>query len=145
LIFQFGIQIGNVRLGKQLDLKTTQSADFSQSLFYKNYYTKDKLTVLNVWATWCVPCINEMPMLNQVKRNFQNDAIEFLSISVDKDSLRFVKFNEKGTFNFHDITMADLKYRNAILNTLEGNEPDKWISSYSIPITYLLKDNKVLH
>jgi hypothetical protein len=84
-------------------------------------------------------------MLNQVKLNFKEEDVEFISISVDKDSLKFVKFNKTGKFNYDDITLVDLKYRNAILNTLEGKEPDEWISKYSIPITYFIKDKKVLH
>jgi thiol-disulfide isomerase/thioredoxin len=65
LLFQFGIQIGNVRIGKQIDLKTKQDYRFEQSNFYSDFYSKDDLIVLNLWATWCEPCVKEMPELKQ--------------------------------------------------------------------------------
>jgi thiol-disulfide isomerase/thioredoxin len=144
LILQFGIQIGNVRIGKQIDLKTKQDSNFEQSAFYKEYYEKDKLTVLNLWATWCQPCIEEMPLLDEVKSKYSKENINFISISVDNDSIKLVNFNKKGKFKFKDITLENLKYRNAILNTLDNRSPDKWISSYSVPVTYLIKNKKVV-
>lgn len=142
-LFQWGVEIGNVRIGKQLDLKTPQSANFQQSVFFKEYYNSDKLTVVNLWATWCKPCIEEMPMLNKIKDKFQ-DRVNFVSFSVDTDSVKLVKFLKSDRFNFYDLTLTDLQYRNAIFNTLENRPADKWISSYSVPVTYLVKDNKVL-
>ena len=144
LLTQFGIQIGNVRIGKQIDLKTHQDNNFGKSNFYKEYYSKDKLTVLNLWATWCVPCVGEIPDLNSVKDKYKNESFDFISLSIDNDSIKLVKFLSKGKFNFTDVTMDNLKYRNAILNTLEGEKADNVITSQSVPITYLIKNNKVV-
>jgi thiol-disulfide isomerase/thioredoxin len=144
LIFNFGIEVGNIRIGKQSDLRTIQSSEFKESVFYKGYYSKNNLTILNTWATWCAPCIKEMPVLNKVKADFEDSNIEFISISVDKDSIKLVEFNNSKEFKFKDITIKDLKYRDAILNTLEGKSPDEWISSYIVPITYFIKNEKVL-
>ena len=66
ILSQFGFEIGNLRIGKQVDLHIKQNKNFKQSNFYRNYYSKDKLVVLNLWATWCTPCIAEIPMLNKV-------------------------------------------------------------------------------
>lgn len=144
LLTQFGIQIGNVRIGKQIELKTKQKNEFENSSFKINYYSKNKLTVLNIWATWCKPCIAEIPELNSVKSKYSSEKINFISISVDKDSIKLNNFNKLKKFNFIDITFDNLKYRNAILNVLEGNKPNRIINSTIIPITYLIKDNKVL-
>ncbi len=144
LLLNFGIQIGNVRIGKQLDLQTKQDYTIENSSFYKNYFSKNKLTVVNLWATWCEPCVEEMPTLNLIKEKYQNQNIEFVSISVDTDSLKMIKFLKSGKFKFNDITLQDLKYRNAILNRLENKKMDQWISSKSVPITYLIKNKKVV-
>lgn len=141
---QFGFEIGNVRIGKQMDLKTHQDKNFSDSDFFKNYYSKDKLTVLNLWATWCVPCVEEIPELNSIREQYKDDSINFISISVDNDSIKLINFLNKDKFKFKDITISNLKYRNAILNSLENRTPDKWISSQSVPITYLIKNKKVV-
>lgn len=144
-IFNFGIEIGNVRLGKQNDLKTTQIYDFKSSPFYKQYYTDKNLTVLNLWATWCAPCIAEMPMLNSVKEQYSKDSINFLSFSVDTDSMKFIKFLEKDKFKFKDVTLENLPYRNSIINILFGRSEQARISSYVVPRTLFIKDGKILH
>lgn len=144
LVFSFGIQIGNVRIGKQIDLKTKQDYKLENSDFYENYYSNNKLIVLNTWATWCKPCIEEMPELNKVKNHFKKDSIYFLSISVDTDSIRLVNFLKKSKFDFNDITLSNLENRNAIINTLNNKKTDNWIESYSVPITYLIKNKKII-
>lgn len=85
-----------------------------------------------------------MPILDEVKLKYSKENINFISISVDNDSIKLVNFNKKGKFKFKDITIENLKYRNAILNTLDNRAPDKWISTYSVPVTYLIKNKKVL-
>jgi len=143
-IFSFGIQIGNVRLGKQNDLKTEQIYDFKSSPFYKDYYSKKELTVLNLWATWCGPCVAEMPMLNEVKEEYKSEPIHFLSFSVDMDSVKLVQFLEKGTFEFKDITLENLSYRNTIINIAFGKNENARVTSYAIPRTIFVKNGKIM-
>jgi thiol-disulfide isomerase/thioredoxin len=144
LIFSFGIQIGNVRIGKQIDLKVPQNENFDKSKFKNIYYSKKNLIVLNIWATWCRPCVDEIPLLNSIKKNFKGETVHFLSLSIDKDSLKLQHFLDKKQFNFKDITIENLEFIDAILNTLENKPTGKWISSYTIPITYIIKNKKVI-
>lgn len=44
---------------------------------------KGKIVYVEVWATWCGPCIAEMPSLKELIAYFKNDNIEFVSISID--------------------------------------------------------------
>jgi len=44
---------------------------------------KGKLVYIEVWATWCGPCIKEMPALTQLIKDFKGKDVEFVSISVD--------------------------------------------------------------
>jgi cytochrome c-type biogenesis protein len=39
--------------------------------------------VLNVWATWCIPCKEEMPALQQLHRQFADSGLRILGVSVD--------------------------------------------------------------
>ncbi len=144
LLTQFGVQVGNVRIGKQMDLKTKQNFNFEESAFYKTNFLNKNLIVLNLWATWCVPCVEELPELNEIKEQYKNDKIDFISISVDNDSIKLINFINKGKFKFNDVTISNLAYRNSILNTLENRKPEEWISSYSVPVTYLIKNRKVI-
>jgi thiol-disulfide isomerase/thioredoxin len=45
---------------------------------------KGKVVVLNFWATYCVPCATEMPMLSQMQKRFK-DKIVVLAVSVDDE------------------------------------------------------------
>lgn len=45
---------------------------------------KGKYVYLDVWATWCGPCIAEIPSLREVEKQFHNENIEFVSTSIDQ-------------------------------------------------------------
>jgi thiol-disulfide isomerase/thioredoxin len=42
---------------------------------------KGKTVFVNVWATWCAPCVKEMPSINLAKRKLRDENIEFLFAS----------------------------------------------------------------
>src|SRR5580693_8056269 len=44
-----------------------------------------KLLLVNFWATWCPPCISEVPALNQLQRALGPDGVVILGISEDED------------------------------------------------------------
>lgn len=50
-----------------------------------------KVTVVNFWATWCVPCRHEIPALRDIHEKFQDDEVAVVGLSVDMDEtvLRF--------------------------------------------------------
>jgi thiol-disulfide isomerase/thioredoxin len=45
---------------------------------------KGKYVYVDVWATWCGPCIAEIPSLKEVEKQFHNENIEFVSTSIDQ-------------------------------------------------------------
>ncbi|WP_256998020.1 TlpA family protein disulfide reductase [Candidatus Pelagibacter communis] len=72
------------------ELKTYNNIVFLDSnekiINLKDY--KDKLVLLNFWATWCKPCKEEMPSLDALKINPKLDNIMIFPINVGKDNLR---------------------------------------------------------
>ncbi len=46
---------------------------------------KGKYTYIDVWATWCGPCIREIPSLKKVEEQYHNKNIQFVSVSIDKE------------------------------------------------------------
>jgi peroxiredoxin len=59
-----------------------------------------KLLVLNFWATWCPPCVQEMPSLEQFSRDFAKEGVVVLGISVDKDQNAYRDFLSKANVSF---------------------------------------------
>ncbi len=45
---------------------------------------KGKYIYIDIWATWCVPCLREIPNLEKLQKDFEHKSITFVSISVDK-------------------------------------------------------------
>jgi thiol-disulfide isomerase/thioredoxin len=45
---------------------------------------KGKFVYMDIWATWCGPCIREIPSLKKLEKQFEGKNIEFVSISVDE-------------------------------------------------------------
>ncbi|MFB3826248.1 MAG: TlpA family protein disulfide reductase [Bryobacteraceae bacterium] len=60
-----------------------------------------KLLVLNFWATWCPPCVQEMPSLDQFHRELGPKGVVVLGISVDKDANAYRAFLKKAAVGFH--------------------------------------------
>ena len=49
---------------------------------------KGKYVYIDVWATWCGPCIKQVPYLKQLEERYHDKAIVFVSISVDKEKVK---------------------------------------------------------
>lgn len=49
---------------------------------------KGKIVLLNIWATWCVPCREEMPDLDQLKAKLGGADFDVVTISIDKGNLQ---------------------------------------------------------
>ncbi|WP_299113042.1 TlpA disulfide reductase family protein [uncultured Winogradskyella sp.] len=45
--------------------------------------TDDKVHVVNFWATWCAPCIKELPYFEKVKAEYEKKGVEVLLVSLD--------------------------------------------------------------
>jgi thiol-disulfide isomerase/thioredoxin len=52
---------------------------------------KDQILILNFWATWCPPCLEEVPKLNDLYQRYKDKGVGVVGIALDKDSLDLVK------------------------------------------------------
>jgi len=54
-----------------------------------------KVLVLNFWATWCPPCVEETPSLSRFAAEYANRGVVVLAVSVDRDEKAYRKFLDK--------------------------------------------------
>ena len=52
---------------------------------------KGRVVLLNIWATWCVPCRAEMPALDRLQANLGGADFEVVPLSIDRKGLEVVK------------------------------------------------------
>ncbi len=56
----------------RLDGKVVSLADY-----------KGKVVLLNIWATWCPPCVEEMPSMEKLYKELKGEDFEILAVSID--------------------------------------------------------------
>ena len=95
----------------------------SGTLDLKNY--RGQVVVVNLWATWCPPCVEETPSLEQFAEKMRSRGVSVVSVSVDDDSKALGDFIRK----FH-------------LSYPVGRDPDRSLSArfgtYQFPESYIL-------
>ena len=85
-----------------------------------------KVIVVNFWATWCVPCVKEMPSFENLYRRYRSQGLTLLAVSLDKgDSSKVQEFADKHKLSF------------TILLDTKG-VAEKLYPSFSIPFTYVI-------
>ena len=54
-------------------------------------FNHDSLTVINFWATWCIPCIEEMPSLNKLVKSIKSNNFSIIAIAAGRNSEEKIK------------------------------------------------------
>jgi thiol-disulfide isomerase/thioredoxin len=114
--------------------------NFEQLQTYAAHKTNDTLYVMNFWATWCDPCVKELPAFQQEYKKYANRKVRFIFVSMNS-------VKELGKVqNFID----NQKLAGTLL-LLNGGNPNDWIdkvdSSWSgaIPATVMYKSGKKVY
>lgn len=59
-----------------------------------------KTVLINFWATWCGPCREEMPSLNELAKNFKDRGLEVIGISIDNSDAIIKAFLQEVPVHF---------------------------------------------
>ena len=92
---------------------------------------KGQVVVLNFWATWCPPCIEEMPSLVQMQERMKSKGVTVLAVSVDVDESNYRRFLREHKVNLLTVRDADEKSTN-----LYG--------TFKFPETYIIDRNGIV-
>ena len=61
---------------------------------------KNKVVFMNIWATWCPPCVAEMPGIHQLYQSLNKEEVIFVMLSVDDDREKLRRFVERKGYTF---------------------------------------------
>ena len=113
----------NVSDLESLQLKTS-FVDLSENNLDLSAYKEGKI-VINYWATWCRPCIKEMPSLKKAEEILEDYGYTFLLVS-DETISKISKFKNERNFDF---------------NFLKSIESYETLGIYSMPTSYIFDEN----
>ena len=86
---------------------------------------RGQVVVLNFWATWCPPCVEEMPSLEKLHRALADKGLAVLALSVDERFSDIVAFRDK-----YDLTFT-LLHDN-------GHKVSRQYQTFKYPETYII-------
>ena len=91
-----------------------------------------ELLLLNFWATWCPPCVEEMPSLQQFHEQYKDRGVVVLGVNVDEAEQTYLRFLQRSRISF--------------ANTFDPSaELGAQFGTYRYPETYLInRDGRVV-
>lgn len=116
------------RIGENAPNFTVQDSDAKVTL--TDY--RGQVVVLNFWASWCAPCVAEMPSMIRMQANLKDKGITVVGVSIDADEGAYKKFLKDYGVNF--ITVRDEAQKSPELYGTHG-----WPETYIIDRTGVVR------
>ena len=116
--------------------ETIEVVDFD-GLYSKIDLSVDKTYVINFWATWCAPCVKELPYFEQVNKEFKDKNTEVILVSLDFPSQiesKLKPYLKKNKIKSRVILLDDAK-----MNTWVPKVSEQWDGG--IPATLIVNSS----
>ena len=100
-----------------------------------------QLKLINFWATWCAPCVEELPHFLEVYHDKKSDDFSMCFVTLDRArdmDTKVIPFAEKNDMNADILLLDDVKNMNTWIRAVDST----WTGS--IPATVLYRDGKKL-
>ena len=142
LFFYFGTITAQVNSAEEKKVVTSTNdikmLDFSELQAYLESKDSKNTFVVNFWATWCAPCIKELPYFEELNANYSTKNVEVILVSLD-----FPKQIESKLIPF--LLKNGLKSEVVVLDDVDSNTwipkvNEEW--SGAIPATVIYNKNK---
>jgi len=98
----------------------------------------DTVYVINFWATWCTPCVKELPSFNKIQQAYKKEKVKILLVSMDfsdKIKSQLIPFIRKNNLT-PEVILLDAPNENSWITEIDS----KW--SGSVPATLIYKNKK---
>ena len=132
-IFFKGLQNSNIytpNLKIEKNIPSFKAKTFNNDKFIsEKIFQKDKFYLLNIWASWCVPCRDEHSFLTNLNKE---EKIEIIGLNY-KDDKKSAKNFLKELTNPYDVILLDE----------DGTVAIEW-GAYGVPESFLIYDNKIV-
>lgn len=118
----------------QMELPVYNFEDFEEML----HRSDEKIYIINFWATWCKPCIEELPYFERINKEQKENGVEVVLVSLDMPKMwksRLIPFVKKKELKSKVIILDDPKQNDWIPKVNE-----EW--SGSIPATLIYNKAK---
>lgn len=92
---------------------------------YRLNALKGKVVLVNFWASWCPPCIEEMPSMNQIYQHYHPRGLELLGINFQEDPEQITEFLKQVKVDF------------PVLFDHDGAVAQQW-NVFSMPTSFLV-------
>jgi cytochrome c biogenesis protein CcmG/thiol:disulfide interchange protein DsbE len=115
------------RIGSNAPDFTVQDSDHKVTLSQ----FRGQVVVLNFWASWCPPCIEETPSLVQLQARLKSKGVVVLGVSIDDDAEAYHKFLKDYSVNM--VTVRD-----------EAKKTPTLYGTFGWPETYIIDRNGVI-
>jgi thiol-disulfide isomerase/thioredoxin len=129
-IFALGLKI---EIGKPLPDFAVKTMDGAASSV-KKQFKPGRNTLINIWATWCVPCAKEMPELERMRPQFATRGVDLIGINVDTER----GANIKGYLANKRVTYPILIGGVAAIENIYATD------ELSVPLTILVDDKGIV-
>src|SRR5689334_3491236 len=115
------------RIGSSAPEFTVQDSQNKVSLSH----FRGQVVVLNFWATWCAPCVEEIPSLVEMQRRMKPKGVTVVAVSVDVDEKAYQQFVKD-----HNVNLITVRDPSGKSNELYG--------TFKFPETYIIDRNGVM-
>lgn len=86
------VNVGDAAPGFRVDTNTGQAIS--------NTSFGGDLLLVNFWATWCPPCVQEMPSLERFHQTFRDRGVVVLGVNVDRNKQTYLQFVQRSGITF---------------------------------------------
>lgn len=133
LCFNVSLFVGLLMLAKLLSAQEIKAYNFNElePIFH---YQNDTTYVINFWAMWCKPCVEELPEFERIRKDYSDKKVKIILVSLDfsKDVQDRLK---------HFLKRKKIKAEVLILNDPDANSwinkvDDKWDGALPATIIY---------